>query len=135
LRPHTFGTLFGLYAASGLRASEVLHLDRNDVDLINGVLTIRDTKFGKTRYVPVHPSTQRALKRYAKLRASPVEFVGDWTSAEVSACSGVDGAAALASVSSCDWLLYLLLRLLWATPLALSTSPQPEVIGSRSGAL
>ena len=37
-------------------------------DLINGVLTIRDTKFGKTRYVPVHPSTQHALQRYAKLR-------------------------------------------------------------------
>jgi integrase/recombinase XerD len=68
LRPHTFATLFGLYAASGLRANEALHLDRNDVDLINGVLTIRDAKFGKTRYVPVHPSTQRALQRYAKLR-------------------------------------------------------------------
>jgi integrase len=68
LRPHTFATLFGLYVASGLRANEALRLDRDDVDLINGVLTIRDTKFGKTRYVPVHPSTQRALQRYAKLR-------------------------------------------------------------------
>ena len=68
LRPHTFITLFGLYAASGLRANEALRLDRGDVDLINGVLTIRDTKFGKTRYVPVHPSTQRALQRYATLR-------------------------------------------------------------------
>ena len=68
LRPYTFATLFGLYAASGLRANEALRLDRGDVDLINGVLTIRDTKFGKTRYVPVHPSTQHALQRYAKLR-------------------------------------------------------------------
>jgi integrase/recombinase XerD len=68
LRPHTFITLFGLYAASGLRANEALRLDRGDVDLINGVLTIRDTKFGKTRYVPVHPSTQRALQCYATLR-------------------------------------------------------------------
>jgi integrase len=68
LRPHTFATLFGLYVATGLRANEALHLDRDDVDLISGVLTIRDSKFGKTRFVPVHPSTQRALQRYARLR-------------------------------------------------------------------
>src|SRR5260370_11199422 len=54
LRPHTFVTLFGLYVASGLRANEALRLDRGDVDLINGVLTIRDTQIGKTRYGPVH---------------------------------------------------------------------------------
>ena len=68
LRPSTFATLFGLYAACGLRANEALRLDRGDVDLTNGVLAIRDTKFGKARYVPVHPSTLRALQRYAKLR-------------------------------------------------------------------
>jgi integrase/recombinase XerD len=68
LRPHTFATLFGLYVSTGLRANEALHLVCDDVDLVNGVLTIRDTKFGKTRYVPLHPSTQRALQRYAKLR-------------------------------------------------------------------
>jgi|SRR5882757_241582 len=68
LRPHTFTTLFGLYVATGLRATEALHLDRDDVDLTNGVLTIRQSKFGKSRYVPLHPSTQRALKRYAKRR-------------------------------------------------------------------
>jgi integrase/recombinase XerD len=68
LRPHTYATLFGLYAATGLRANEALHLNRDDVDLLNGVLTVRDSKFGKARYVPLHPSTQRALQRYAKLR-------------------------------------------------------------------
>jgi integrase/recombinase XerD len=47
LRPHTFATLYGLYAATGLRTSEALHLDRDDVDLKSGVLTIRQTKFGK----------------------------------------------------------------------------------------
>ena len=46
LRPHTYATLFGLYAAAGLRTSEPLRLDRDDVDLVHGVLTIRDTKFG-----------------------------------------------------------------------------------------
>jgi integrase/recombinase XerD len=68
LRPHTFETLFGLYVATGLRAQEALHLDRDDVDLAQGVLTIRGTKFGKARYVPVHSSTQRALQRYARTR-------------------------------------------------------------------
>jgi integrase/recombinase XerD len=68
LRPHTFATLFGLYVATGLRANEALRLVRDDVDLANGVLTIRDTKFGKARFVPLHPSTQRALQRYAKIR-------------------------------------------------------------------
>src|SRR3990172_4192767 len=68
LRPHTYATLFGLYAATGLRANEALHLRRDDVDLLHGVLTIRDSKFGKTRYVPVHASSQRALQRYARLR-------------------------------------------------------------------
>ncbi len=68
LRPHTFVTLFGLYVVTGMRANEALRLDRDDVDLVNGVLTVRDTKFGKSRYVPLHPSTQRALQRYAARR-------------------------------------------------------------------
>jgi integrase len=84
LRPHTFATLFGLYVCTGLRANEPLRLDRGDVDLVNGVLTIRETKFGKSRYVPIHPSTQRALRRYAECRdrccrdpATPSFFVSD----------------------------------------------------------
>ncbi len=68
LRSHTYATLFGLYAATGMRCNEPLQLDRDQVDLVDGVLTIRDTKFGKSRYVPVHPSTQRALQRYATCR-------------------------------------------------------------------
>ena len=84
LRPHTFVTLFGLYVVTGMRANEALRLDRDDVDLVNGVLTIRDTKFGKSRYVPLHPSTQRALQRYATRRdrccpnpATPSFFVSE----------------------------------------------------------
>lgn len=84
LRPHTYATLFGLYVATGLRANEALHLHRDDVDLLNGLLTIRASKFGKTRYVPVHRSTQRALQRYAGLRdrvcrspGSPHFFLSD----------------------------------------------------------
>ena len=84
LRPHTYATLFGLYVATGLRTSEALRLDRADVDLAQGVLTIRDTKFGKSRYVCMHPSTRGALQRYAGNRdrlcrspASPRFFLSD----------------------------------------------------------
>lgn len=68
LRARTYTTLFGLLEATGMRVSEALALDRSDVDLKRGILHIRQTKFGKSRYVPVHSSTVEALKRYAKAR-------------------------------------------------------------------
>jgi integrase/recombinase XerD len=68
LRSQTYATLFGLYVATGLRCNEAPRLDRDDVDLENGVLTICGTKFGKSRYVPVHPTTQSALQHYAACR-------------------------------------------------------------------
>jgi integrase len=68
LRGPTFATLFGLLAATGLRLGEALNLDVADVDLSDGVLTIRKAKFGKSRFVPVHESTQRALASYASRR-------------------------------------------------------------------
>jgi integrase len=68
LRPHTYATLFGLYAVTGMRTNEPLHLDREDVDLTQGVLTVRGTKFGKSRYVPIHSSTRAVLQAYAERR-------------------------------------------------------------------
>jgi integrase/recombinase XerD len=68
LRGRTYATLFGLLAATGLRINEALHLDRSDVDLQEGVLTIRRTKFGKSRLVPIHPTTQEALRAYGEAR-------------------------------------------------------------------
>jgi site-specific recombinase XerD len=68
LRPRTFVTLFGLYAVTGLRCREPLQLDRTDVDWQNGALTIRGTKFGKSRLVPLHPSTVDALRVYGVCR-------------------------------------------------------------------
>jgi len=68
LRAYTYTTLFGLLAVSGMRVNEALKLDRPDVDLGHGILTIRRTKFGKSRHVPVHPSTVEALKQYAERR-------------------------------------------------------------------
>jgi integrase len=68
LRAPTYTTLFGLLAVTGMRVNEALHLDRPDVDLDQGILTIRRTKFGKSRHVPVHSSTVGRLKEYAEKR-------------------------------------------------------------------
>jgi len=68
LRAATMQTLIGLLAASGLRVGEALRLDRGDVDWSEGVLHIRRSKFGKSRLVPIAPSTLEALARYGHLR-------------------------------------------------------------------
>lgn len=68
LRAHTYTTLFGLLAVTGMRVNEALGLDRDDIDLEHGIITIRRTKFGKSRYVPVHSSTVAALRKYARNR-------------------------------------------------------------------
>ena len=68
LRPFTYGTLLALLAVTGMRTGEILNLDREDVDLDNGVLTVRDGKFGKSRHIPLHGSTSLALGRCAARR-------------------------------------------------------------------
>lgn len=64
LRGAVYATLFGLLAATGLRIGEALALRNSDVDLKEGMLTVRRTKFGKSRQVPMHQSTVEALRRY-----------------------------------------------------------------------
>jgi integrase/recombinase XerD len=68
LRPWTYYTLLGLMAVTGMRISEVLRLDHADVDLKQGLLTIRLTKFSKSRLIPLHPSTVKKLKLYLHRR-------------------------------------------------------------------
>jgi integrase len=68
LRAATFETLVGLLAVTGLRIGEALRLDRDDVNLDDGVLRIREAKFGKSREVPLHPSTVVALAAYTRRR-------------------------------------------------------------------
>ncbi|HVA20319.1 MAG TPA: tyrosine-type recombinase/integrase [Solirubrobacteraceae bacterium] len=65
LRAATHETLFGLLAASGMRVGEAVSLQRDDVDLVAGVVTIRQAKFDRSRLVPLHPSASEALRRYA----------------------------------------------------------------------
>lgn len=67
-RADTYQTLIALVAVTGMRVGEVVGLDRDDVDFEEGLLTIRNTKFGKSRQLPLHPSTVTALAAYATRR-------------------------------------------------------------------
>lgn len=72
LRPETYKTLFGLIVATGLRLSEALKLQFADLDFVRGVLTVRQTKFAKSRLVPLHPSVTVALSNYALVRQNAI---------------------------------------------------------------
>lgn len=82
LRAATFQTMIGLLAATGMRIGEVIAFARADIDWPEGVIVVRDTKFGKSREVPLDPTVTGALSRYATLRdqalpapASPAFFL------------------------------------------------------------
>lgn len=64
----TFYTFFGLIAVTGMRTSEAISLNNESVDLSEGIIEIRYTKFQKSRKIPVHPTTIEALKRYVRNR-------------------------------------------------------------------
>jgi integrase/recombinase XerD len=68
LRALTYQTLLSLLAVTGLRTGEACRLDRADVDLDDGVLSVGDSKFGKSRQVPVHASTVAGLRGYGQAR-------------------------------------------------------------------
>ncbi len=68
LRAATYYSLVGLLAVSGMRIGEVIALDDEDLDMEQTVLVVRNSKFGKSRLVPLHPTTAAALLRYKGLR-------------------------------------------------------------------
>lgn len=86
LLPWVYYCLFGLLSVSGLRLAEARNLELQDVDLKAAVLTVRNTKFGKNRLVPLHASTCKVLADYIDRRARhwaqrPVSsylFVSSW---------------------------------------------------------
>lgn len=83
LRPWTYYCLLGLLSVTGLRIGEALRLQLEDVNLQDGLLTVRGTKFGKSRIVPIHRTTQQVLAEYRARReqcfaghnASPFFFI------------------------------------------------------------
>lgn len=68
LRGLTYYCLFGLLCVTGVRISEALNLRTQDVDLVQRVLVIVGTKFGKSRLVPIRPSTRKVLSDYVRSR-------------------------------------------------------------------
>lgn len=68
LRAATHEALFGLLATSGMRVGEAIGLTRSDVELGEGIVTIRNGKFDRARLVPLHPSATDALRAYAARR-------------------------------------------------------------------
>lgn len=68
LRIVTYQTVIGLLAVTGLRVGEAIRLDCADLDLAHGLLTVRHSKFGKSREIPLHPSTLAALRAYLNQR-------------------------------------------------------------------
>jgi len=82
LRAATYQSLIGLLAATGIRIGEAIALDDEDLDADGGLLVVRNSKFDKSRLVPLHSTTTGALARYLDLRgelrpalASPALFV------------------------------------------------------------
>jgi integrase len=68
LRQATYQTLIGLLATTGARIGELIALDRNDLDVAQRSLLVRNAKFGDTRMLPLHQTTVDALSSYADLR-------------------------------------------------------------------
>jgi integrase len=68
LRAATYQTLIRLLAVTGMRVGEAIRLDREDLDDEFGLLTVRGTKFGKSRQLPLHPTTATGLRNYLDLR-------------------------------------------------------------------
>jgi len=74
LRPHTWQTLIALLACTGLRISEARRLMVTDVDWDQSLLIIRESKHGRTRWVPLHPTAMTALRDYDRRRQTLFPF-------------------------------------------------------------
>ncbi len=68
LRVATYQVLIGLLAVTGMRVGEAIRLDRGDIDWKHGLLTVRNSKFGKSREIPLHETAVRALRDYSRKR-------------------------------------------------------------------
>jgi integrase/recombinase XerD len=68
LQRHTYQTLIGLLSITGVRIGEAIRLGRRDVHADKGVLRVVNSKFGKSREIPLHPSSIQALRHYAEHR-------------------------------------------------------------------
>jgi len=70
-RAATYATLTGLLAVTGMRVGEAIRLDGADFHSSTGLLVVRKSKFGKSRELPLHPTTVKALRDYLGRRERP----------------------------------------------------------------
>jgi integrase len=118
--PHrvaTYQTLIGLLAVTGMRVGEALALDRGDIDFTQGVLTIRTSKFGKSRELPVHPSTVDALSQYLRRRDRP-------RSAMSAAAVLVSTAGTRLRYCNVQWTFHRVVRRAGLTPRSVACRPR-----------
>jgi len=73
----TYRTLISLLSVTGMRIGEAITLDRSDFDAREGVLLVRGAKFGKSRELPLHPSTVAALRHYLRRSDRPPSLSGE----------------------------------------------------------
>ena len=73
----TYEALIGLLVVSGMRVGEAIRLDRADVSLTDGLLTVRESKFGQSRQIPIHATTVAALRHYSRRRAALSPIPGE----------------------------------------------------------
>lgn len=71
-RAATMRALIGLLAVTGMRIGEAIRLDRGDIDHQRNLITVVESKFGKSRQLAVHATTTRALRAYLARRDRPV---------------------------------------------------------------
>jgi len=115
-RAATYETLVGLLAVTGLRVGEAIRLDRADIDASEGLLVVRTSKFGKSREVPLHPTTVAALRRYLRRRDRP-RRVG-------TAALLVSGAGTRLLYCNVDWTFLRLVRCAGLVPRSASCRPR-----------
>lgn len=65
---YSYYAFLGLIMVTGMRISEVLKLEKNSVDLNEGIITICNSKFNQSRCLSLHPSTVHVLREYRKYR-------------------------------------------------------------------
>ena len=70
-RAATLSTLIALLSVTGMRVGEAIRLDRADIDTVHELLTVSDSKFGKSRELALHPTTITALGRYLRRSDRP----------------------------------------------------------------
>jgi len=78
LSAETFRVLLLFLYGTGMRVGEALRLRLMDVDLSSGVITIRGTKFYKSRLVPLGRDVHQLLREYAALFQSRIHRAIKW---------------------------------------------------------